>query len=421
MEDATSLLFDLPGFRVVEVRRVAGGREAVVERVAGEEGCPGCGTLTSRIHDRPVSVLRDVPFGEGPLRLVWRKRRYRCREAACPRRSFTEATDVVPPRSRLTGRLRRRLVTSIAGSNRSVSDVAREYGVSWTTAHRALIAAAGRLLPAPAPTPVLGIDETRATSLRWVFAEAGWRLSNPWLTSFVDLHGDGGIIGLAPGRSGGCVRNWLAEQPQRFRNAVEVVAIDPSAPYASGLRRALPDARIVVDHWHLVRLANQMVTEVRQRVTRERHGGRGRKIDPAWSHRRLLLRAGDTLGPSSLTRLKAMLATDDPTNEIGAAWGVKELLRQLLAAEPGHDARRRLAAFYQAVLRADMPETTRLAETIDAWWPQILAFLQLRITNARTEGYNRIIKQVKRVGCGFRNIDNYQRRIMLVTAARKAA
>jgi transposase len=116
-----------------------------------------------------------------------------------------------------------------------------------------------------------------------------------------------------------------------------------------------------------------------------------------------------------------MLATDDPTNEIGAAWGVKELLRQLLAAEPGHDARRRLAAFYQAVLRADMPETTRLAETIDAWWPQILAFLQLRITNARTEGYNRIIKQVKRVGCGFRNIDNYQRRIMLVTAARKAA
>src|SRR3712207_8520178 len=50
---------------------------------------------------------------------------------------------------------------------------------------------------------------------------------------------------------------------------------DPSAPYASGIRTALPHARIAVDHWHLVRLANEMVTEVRQRVARERHGRRG--------------------------------------------------------------------------------------------------------------------------------------------------
>ena len=45
-----------------------------------------------------------------------------------------------------------------------------------------------------------------------------------------------------------------------------MIVIDPSAPYASGIRTALPHARIAVDHWHLVRLANDMVTEVRQRV-----------------------------------------------------------------------------------------------------------------------------------------------------------
>jgi Transposase len=59
----------------------------------------------------------------------------------------------------------------------------------------------------------------------------------------------------------------------------------------------LPQATIVVDHWHLVRLANQMLTEVRQRVAREQLHRRGRKVDPAWAHRRLLLRAGDKLGP----------------------------------------------------------------------------------------------------------------------------
>ncbi len=59
-----------------------------------------------------------------------------------------------------------------------------------------------------------------------------------------------------------------------------------------------------------------------------------------------------------------------------------------------------------------MPETTRLATSIETWWPHIAVFLRLRVTNARTEGFNRIIKQTKRVACGFRNLDNYQRRIL---------
>ena len=68
-----------------------------------------------------------------------------------------------------------------------------------------------------------------------------------------------------------------------------------------------------------------------------------------------------------------------------------------------------------------MYETTRLATTIDRWWPEVLAFLETRITNARTEGYNRVIKQIKRTGCGYRNQANYERRIVLHIAAKQAA
>jgi transposase len=68
-----------------------------------------------------------------------------------------------------------------------------------------------------------------------------------------------------------------------------------------------------------------------------------------------------------------------------------------------------------------MPEATRLAATVERWWPEIEGFLELGITNAATEGHNRVIKQIKRVGCGFRNQDNYQRRITLHNAARVAA
>ena len=72
----------------------------------------------------------------------------------------------------------------------------------------------------------------------------------------------------------------------------------------------------------------------------------------------------------------------------------------------------RLADFYQAAIDAQLPEATRLAETIQTWWPAVLTALLEDVDNARTEGFNRIIKQVKRVGCGYRNMDNYQRRIL---------
>jgi len=74
-----------------------------------------------------------------------------------------------------------------------------------------------------------------------------------------------------------------------------------------------------------------------------------------------------------------------------------------------------------ACVDADIPEATRLAATIERWWPEIEGFLELGKTNARTEGYNRVIKQIKRVACGFRNQDNYERRIMLHSAALRAA
>jgi transposase len=432
MDETTSVLFGLDDHRVLDVVRV-GDRvvRVVIETIEREGACPACGVLSARVKERPLVQLRDLPASGQRVQLWCRRRRLACREPDCPRRSFTQVSAQVPARARLTGRLRERLAAAIAGSNRGVAEVAAEHGVSWHTAHRALVAAAARWLPEPTPTRVLGIDETRARSVRWILEEEDggqwvWRRSDPWMTSFVDADPSraGLLLGLAPGRSGSCVRAWLGEQTPAFRDAVQLVVIDPSAPYASGIRTALPAARIAVDKWHLVRLAGEAVTEVRQRVTREQHGHRGTLAQPAWVHRRMLLTAGDRLSARQLARLRAVLASDDPTGEIGAAWAVKERLRMLLAQTDRNGIRDALWRFYEAAAAADMPETTRLATTIETWWPAILVALTQDVTNARTEGFNRIIKQTKRVACGFRNMDNYQRRIMshiALTRTRPAA
>jgi transposase len=370
--------------------------------------------------------LKDLPASGQAVELWWRKRRLICVEPLCPRKSFTQTSTAVRPRGRVTERLRDRVATAIASSNRAVSDVAAEYTVSWRTAHKALVAAAARWLPEPSPTSRLGIDETRFRSIRWVLDGITWKRSDPWLTSFVDCSGDGpgSLLGLAPGRTGACVRGWLSEQSAAFREAIEIVVIDPSAPYASGIRAALPNALIAVDGWHLVALANQMLTEVRQRVTRDQLGRRGTVADPVWLNRRLLLTGAEHLSTKQWKRLTAMLDSRDPTGEIGAAWGVKERLRMLLKEREPSKIRWRLADFYDAALDAAMPETTRLAKTIETWWPAILVALTHDVSNARTEGFNRVIKQTKRIGCGFRNMGNYQRRILshiAVTRPQKSA
>src|SRR5512135_239247 len=287
-------------------------------------------------------------MGHRPLQVVWRKRRYHCPERRCAQRLFTERSAQVPPRHRLTQRLRDKLERSASGSARSLADVAAEYAVSWWSVNRAVVRQAVERAAAPLPpVRMLGLDKTRTRSPRWIWqtegTNPGWRLSNPWMTSFIDLNTGrpGWLLGLVPGRSGAAVESWLAAQPQAWRDRIEVVALDPSAPFAA-VHRLLPAATIVVDHFHLVRLANQVVTEVRQRVARAQLGRRGRKADPAWAHRRLLLAAGDRLSRRRLARLKSVLAADDPTDEIGAAWGVKELLRP--AAGRTHQPRRPTAA-----------------------------------------------------------------------------
>jgi transposase len=414
--DPTSVLYGLEDeFVVLEVERIDTGTvKVIIEQAAREGPCPDCGVLSGMVKDRPVRRIKDVPASAQRVELWWRKRRLVCAESLCPRRSFTQTAAAVRPRGRVTERLRDRVATAIAGSNRAVSEVAAGYGVSWPTAHRALVAAAARWLPEPEPTSRLGIDETRFRSVRWILDGVTWRRSDPWLTSFVDCSrdGPGSLLGLAPGRTGACVRDWLAEQTPQFRAAIEIVVIDPSAPYASGIRVALPNALIAVDGWHLVALANQMVTEVRQRVTRDLLGRRGTVADPVWVNRRLLLTGADHLSTKQWRRLTVMLDRGDPTNEIGAAWGVKERLRMLLKEREPSRIRWRLADFYEAAIDAQLPETTRLANTIQTWWPAIFVALTHDISNARTEGFNRIIKQVKRVGCGYRNMINYQRRIL---------
>ena len=431
MVEPTSLLLGLEGLGVRAVVQRA-DRTRVVEVITTDPNasrCPDCGIASTSVKGHAVTAPRDIRYGDDPIILRWNKTRYRCRNETCERSSFTESLPQVPARRRTTTRLRTQIGRCVGEAARSVVEVADTAGVSWPTAHAAFVAHADAVLGEVAPVRVLGIDETRRGKPRWTRDQDSgrWVRTDPWDTGFVDLGGDQGLLGQVEGRTGAVVRQWLGEQSEAFRAGVTHVVIDPSAAYAAAVTsEVLPNAVLVVDHFHLVKLANDALTAVRRRVTFDTHGRRGRKQDPEWANRRRLLTARERLSPRGFALMWNALIDNDPSAQILSAYIAKEELRQLLAAarDRADDAeiRTRLYRFYSWCADTKIPELHRLATTIETWWPAILAFLHTGLTNARTEGFNRLVKQVKRVACGFRNTENSRRRIRFhCTRAQRAS
>lgn len=423
------MLLGLPGVAVSRVERRDDGVRLVHVVTAGDLAgvCPGCGVVSTSLKEAILTRPRDIPYGTDGLELVWHKHRWRCRTDDCPRGTFTESLPEVPPRRRTTGRLRAAVAHAVAG-NRSVAEVSAEYGVGWTTVQTCVDEHTDVVLTEPEPTPVLGIDETRRGKPCWLLdpATGRWTRVDRWDTGFVDLHGTQGLLGQAEGRRAKTVEEWLLLRSKEFRDAIRYVVIDPAASYRAAITpELLPNAKIVVDHFHLVKLANDAVTAVRRRTTWALRNRRGRKVDPEWANRRRLLTGRERLRPKALARMWNELIDHDPTGQILAAWIAKEELRTLLASARQHAAphviRARLHDFYIWCADTDIPELHRLAATIEAWWPETLLFLQTRHTNARTEGINRIIRDVGRRACGFRNPTNHRRRVRLVCTRRRRA
>ena len=162
--DATMLL-GIEGLAVVSVVEVEGVREVhAVTDDPTAAACPACGVISNAVKGHAVSSPRDLPYGPAPIRLVWHKRRWRCREPLCERSSFTESLRAIPARSRLTARLRHECGAGIADRFTCVASAAVHYGVSWRTAHAAYVRHVAGALAAPLPpVTVLGIDEIRRT------------------------------------------------------------------------------------------------------------------------------------------------------------------------------------------------------------------------------------------------------------------
>ena len=176
----------------------------------------------------------------------------------------------------------------------------------------------------------------------------------------------------------------------------------------------LPCSSAEPDPAHLRSPANERLDEVRRRVQNETLGHRGRKTDPLYRTRRLLVMADERLDEAARERRRGLLAAGDPKGQVADAWTAKEAVREIYRiGDPD------LAAEWVAELADTLddhvysPELRRLGRTLKRWGPQIAAWHRSRATNGPVEAVNNLAKRIKRVAFGITNWTHWRVRVLL--------
>jgi len=410
MSDGSGLaeaLLGLDGFRVLEVIETAVEVVITVETTAVVVGCPACG-VRARAHDRMPVAVRDLACFGRPARVVWNKRRWRCADDDCETKTWTETSAVMSARALLTDRAAVEVCRQVGENARPVSQLAAELGVCWWTVMNAVIEHGAPLVDDPVrvgPVRALGIDETS-------FLAANPRHSTIYATGLVDLDRHI-IIDMVQGNAAADLGGWLDAQPADWLAAVKVVATDLAESFRAGLSGRLDGAIRVADPFHVVRVANRCVDTVRRRVQNETLGHRGRKHDPLFKIRKLLLAGNERVNERGRHRMLLGLRVGDPHDELLGAWLAKESVRDVYLTDNLKVATTLVDKAIAGCGNDEVEEIRSLGNTLASWRTEILNHHRSGASNGPTEGLNLCVKKVKRCGHGFRTFEHYRLRVLL--------
>lgn len=393
-------LLGLKGFHIVAGEQTPDELILTVETTAeSPPRCPNCGSQARALGRYPVHY-RDLPSFGMPVRLIWKRRRWQCPNPDCGTKTWSEESEEMASGTTLTKRAAME-ITRRVGQVDSVKEVAEEFGVSWEVAMNAVTEFGEPLVDDEdrvGEVDELGVDETS-------FLKATATHPTEYATGLVDLK-KRKMIDFIEGNSADDLRGWIEQQPAAWLEGVKVVATDLTNSYRAGLSPALDQATRVADPFHVTRVGNRAVDDVRRRVQQEQIGHRGRSGDPLYKIRRLLLQGSERLNDRGWERVLLGIEVGDPDLEVTTAWLTKDALRAVYATTDAETASLLLDNVIAACEEERIPELRRLGRTLKSWRTEILAHHLTGASNGPTEGLNLIVKQVKRVAFGFRKFTN---------------
>ena len=380
---AFNRLLRLPGASVTDVSFSAVGVIVTVRLRRRRRVCAGCGQTGQRlvVHDRRVKRWRHLDLGQARCLIECELRLLRCSDCRGVR---AEPVPWARPGAHHTRDFED--VVAWLAQQMAKTPIAGLLRVGWDTV--------GRIV---ARVVADHLDDTRLAGLIAVGVdEISYRRGQRYLTSVVN-HQTGAIVWCSPGRNAATLQAFFDELGER-RQSIRAVSIDMSGGYEKAIRDNAPQAEIAFDPFHVVRLAQRAVDQVRRdewNAHDRSHTPKGRWIkNTRWS----LLKAPDK---QSIGQLAVLGEVQQANKPMFRAFLLKEELRLLYALEDPAIAPAHLDAWLAWASRSRLAPFVKLARTIRRHRAGILAAIRLGLSNGRLEGLNSRIRLISHRSFGF--------------------
>ena len=400
---STSLLyhaFGLQGYDYVKTEYTGGPVRFTIHQRPRTYRCPVCDSRRVCPRGTQERTFKAVPIGGKPVCVVLPIPRVECPSCkvvrqvpltfADPRRGYTRAFE------RYALGLSRLM---------TIRDVARHLGVGWDTVKDIV----KRDLQRRFKKPRLG--KLKQIAIDEISIGHGHR----YLTVVLNLQ-TGAVVFVGEGKGADALEPFWGRL-RAARATVEAVATDMSPAYIQAVRENLGDAVHVFDHFHVIKLFNEKLSDFRRELYREATEKMDKEV--LKGTRWLLLKNPESLDPkrNERERLEEALRMNQP---LATVYYMKEDLRQIWGQPDKETATRVLEDWIRRAEASCIQVLQRFAGTLAMHRTGILAYYDCRISTGPLEGTNNKIKTMQRQAYGFRDKEFFKLKILALHEAKYA-
>jgi transposase len=394
-------MYNIRGYRQRSMKFVSGGVEIAIEQPRERIVCPNCGGSDQIIlKGKKTRRFLAPPIGGKRVTIVFDVPRIECREC------WTLQQVAIPfarPMRRCIRAFERYALDLLLSM--TCEDVAKHLGVSW-----------GRIREIEAEHLRKKYAKPRLKDVTHIaIDEIAVRKGHKYMTVVLDLD-SGRVIFVGDGRGSDALDPFW-KRLRRSRATIRAVATDMSSAYIAAVESALPDAILVFDRFHLIKLFNEKLTALRRRLHREmtEHGEKSALKGARW----ILLKRPENLNPetSEPQRLAKALASNA---DLATAYFLKEELSEIWEQDEYDEAEGLLKDWITFAESLEIKEMRDFAKTLRRHALGILAYYDCEITTGPLEGLNNKIKTMKRQAYGFRDMEYFKLKILGIHQTRYA-
>lgn len=358
--------------------------------------CPCCQKRSKKLKDYLAKrKILHMMLSRQKIYLIFRKRRFICKNC---KRAFTEVFSFLPKRSNESIFVQEDALEKLSDS--SFQRTRARMGFSYGK----LVALLKKVFTLSA------IDWSTQTIngvIRLGIDEHHFGRKNKYLVTIANLITRKPIHILTKSTKQ-AVKSFLLSLPQSVRTSIDEVVVDMRDSFIAAVKEALPDTRIVIDHFHIIQDANRRISEARkiEEDVEEKIKGNGPKKIPF----KLFTKNKEDLIGNQATFLTHYVSKY-PT--LALFYSCKEKLRDMYKSGTKQEAEKLMENLIREMKLSEHPELWGWAKTLTKYQPYILNYFDNHSTNAVTEGLHRKFKLIQRQAFGFRNPEVYAYRIML--------